>query len=315
MSNIWVYMLFIWGLLMIIKGGDWFLDAIIWISERTGISLGIIGATIVSLATTLPEFFVSTVASRDGFTDMAVGNSIGSCICNIAFIIGISALIRPIKVKEKFFGAKGIMMIGYLLIFFYFAMDGLVTHNEGKILIFLILFFVLINILDYRKGNLNTMRVDKKHISKKDMVKQTLKFLMGITFIIIGANILVDTGVEIANILRIPKQVVSLTLLALGTSLPELITALSSIKKDKQSVSLGNIIGANILNLTVVLGGSALVSSNGLIISQQTLGLDIFVAIFVAVIFILSGVLFKKINRIVGIILLFTYGAYLIKIF
>jgi len=93
MDSIWVFIMFILGLVMIIKGGDWFLDAIIWLSERTGISLGIIGATIVSVATTLPELFVSTVASNDGFTDMAVGNALGSYICNIAFIIGISTLI------------------------------------------------------------------------------------------------------------------------------------------------------------------------------------------------------------------------------
>ena len=103
MGGLLTLSLFIIGLIMIVKGGDWFLDATIWIAEKTGISFGIIGATVVSVATTLPELFVSTLSSKEGFTDMAVGNALGSYICNIAFIIGICSLIKPIKVKEYFF--------------------------------------------------------------------------------------------------------------------------------------------------------------------------------------------------------------------
>lgn len=315
MEYVWTFLLFGLGLIMIIKGGDWFLDAIIWIGEGAGISLGIMGATVVSMATTLPEFFVSTVASNEGFTDMAVGNSLGSYICNIAFIIGITTLIRPIKVRDSLFGVKGAMMLGYLSVFYFFASDGVVSHKEGKILIGLVLFFVLMNIFDYKRGSSNIGKSRSKKIRKKDVLIQLLKFSIGTTFVILGAHILVETGVEIANLFRIPKQVISLTLLALGTSLPELVTALSSIRKDKQSISLGNIIGANILNLTIVMGGAALVSDNGLIIAKQTLELDVLVAVFVGIVFILPGILFERIGRLMGVILLITYVLYLVKLF
>src|SRR5690606_32033666 len=126
MDTFLVFVVFFIGLLTIVKGGDFFVDAAIWIAKKTGISPMIIGATIVSIATTLPEFFVSTVASNEGHSDMAVGNAIGSTICNIAFIIGLCACIKPIKIKKKSFTVKGIIMIVYLLIFYAFASDGVV---------------------------------------------------------------------------------------------------------------------------------------------------------------------------------------------
>src|SRR5690554_2337136 len=129
MEIIWVLIIFFLGLILIIKGGDIFVESAIWIAERTGISSGIIAATIISIATTLPEFFVSTVASNEGFSEMAVGNAIGSYICNIAFIMGLSSLIKPIKVKSNFFGIKGIMMILYLLIFFILSKGGIITYK------------------------------------------------------------------------------------------------------------------------------------------------------------------------------------------
>lgn len=308
-------LVFIIGLIMIVKGGDWFLDATIWIAERTGISFGIIGATLVSVATTLPELFVSTIASKEGFSDMAVGNSLGSYICNIAFIIGICSLIKPIKIKDKVFGAKGVMMLGYLCIFYIFASDGLITHVEGKILVSLISLFILINVFEHRKDNRKAKKVKNTPNEKGEVIIISLKFAIGAFLIVYGAQLLVDTGVEIANILKIPKQVISLTLLAVGTSLPELVTALGSMMKGQQNISVGNILGANVINMSVVMGASALVSSEGLLISRQTLILDIPMAAIVSLIFILSGIYMEKINRFVGMILLSAYATYLYVLF
>ncbi len=296
---------------MIVKGGDWFLDSIIWIAERTGISYGIIGATVVSMATTLPELFVSSVASNEGFTDMAVGNALGSYICNIAFIIGICALIKPIKVRDDYFGIKGAMMFGHLSIFYFFASDGIISFWEGKILIGLIAVFLVINLFEYRRESSEIRKTKTGALKKKDLIINGGKFALGSAGIIIGAHILVSTGVDIANIFRIPKQVVSLTLLAIGTSLPELVTAFAATVKDKQNISLGNILGANILNMTIVMGVSTAVSHGGLIISKQTLNLDVPIATIVALTFVLSGIFFKKIGRLTGIALLLIYGLYM----
>ena len=310
-----VFLVFAIGLIMIVKGGDWFVDSSIWIAEKTGVSFGIIGATIVSLATTLPELFVSAIASHEGFTDMAIGNSLGSFICNIAVVIGICSLLSPMAIKDNFFGIKGIMMLSYLGVFYIFAADGLISHVEGKILMSLIVPFILVNIFEHKRSNGNPIHKNKKPIQKGEVSMVIVKFIVGAVLIVYGADLLVDTGVEIANLLRIPKGVVSLTLLALGTSLPELVTGISCIFKGKECISVGNILGANIFNLTLVMGISTLVSSNGLIVSNQTLLLDIPMAFLVALTFIFSATFFNKIGRFIGIILLGTYIGYLVILF
>src|SRR5690606_10089 len=150
---------------------------------------------------------------------------------------------------------------------------------------------------------------------KKELVKNGIKFMVGIVLIVYGAHILVDSGIEIANILRIPKQVVSLTLLAVGTSIPEFITSLMATFKRQQSISLGNILGANILNISVIIGVSSLVSDKGLIVTGHTLFTDIPMAMLVALLFVGVGLLREKIGRITGLILLGTYVVYLFMLF
>ncbi|MGN9166106.1 calcium/sodium antiporter [Tissierellaceae bacterium HCP3S3_D8] len=308
-------LLFLLGLIMIIKGGDWFVDAAIWIADRTGISFGVIGATIISVATTLPEFFVSTIASNEGFSDMAIGNAVGSIICNIALIVALCVLIKPIRIKDNFFGIKGIMMLIYLCILFFLSLDRVITKSEGLFLISLTLIFLLINIIDNKGKNPNGRNNIKRPMKKHEFSLNGLKFIIGGFLIIFGAHLLVKTGVEIANFLRIPKQIISLTFLAVGTSLPELVTALTATFKNQQDISVGNILGANILNITIVIGGSALVSRNGLIIPSQAIKLDIPVAILVALLFIIPGIFKERIGRSMGIVLLSLYIIYLVILF
>lgn len=326
MGIFWIIILFLLGLFMTIKGGDWFVDAAIWLAEKTGISSGIIAATIISMATTLPEFFVSTVASSEGFSEMAVGNALGSFTCNIAFVIGLCALIKPIKIRDELFGIKAIMMIFNLFIFFLLSKNGLIDDKDGYFLLLLIIPFMLINVLEHRKANKNSKNKHRHQDTRKrgrrgggdsakEFLSNSFKFIVGAAFIIYGAHILVDTGVEIAKLLRIPKQVVSLTLLAMGTSLPELVTSLTAILKDQQSISIGNILGANILNLSIIMGASQLVSDHGLRISYQTLFLDIPMALVVSLIFALVGLIKGKISRLWGIVFLGIYIIYLIILF
>lgn len=316
MDTVIVFVIFFIGLLTIVKGGDLFVDAAIWMAKKTGIPSIVIGATIVSIATTLPEFFVSTVASNEGHSDIAIGNAIGSIICNIAFVIGLCSCIKPIKIKKGLFNVKGFMMIGYLIIFYIFSRNGMVTFKEGFILLALFLFFIIINILEFKVRGENTEKIKKESVhSKKDIILNIVKFILGAWFIVIGAHMLVDSGVKIARIFKIPQQVVSLTLLAVGTSLPELVTSVAAVIKDEENISVGNIIGANILNLTIVLGSSALVSDNGLFISDQTLYLDIPIALLVMTIFVFSGAVKKEIDRKSGLLFLTIYIIYLIILF
>lgn len=314
MANYLIYILFIMGLIMILKGGNWFVDSAIWLGEITGASMGLIGATLISLATTLPEFFVSTLASNDGLSEIALGNSLGSIICNIAVVISVCVIFKPIKIEDSKFDGKALMMLTFMGIFYFFASDGIVTKMEGLMLVTLTIPFMLFNF--YRR-NWNTN--DRKRIVfkdiKEDLTTNVLKFLVGGFLIIYGADILVNTGVEIANIFRIPKKVVSLTLLALGTSLPELTASLTATFKNKPDISVGNILGANILNITLVLGVSALVHPTGLRVMASSLTLDIPVAILFMLIFIIPGILRKRIGRFTGLLLFSIYLVYIVNLF
>ncbi len=310
-----IFLFFVLGLIIIIKGGNLFVDGAIWIAHKTGIPSSIIGATIVSVATTLPELFVSSVASNEGYSEMAIGNAIGSIVYNIAFILGICALIKPIKIEDVFFEIKGFMLISYLLIFSYFASDRIVTKGEGGVLLFLFLIFIGLNIFEFREEGTNKKRIKNNSLNRKEVIANLIKFILGTWFIIVGAHILVDTGVKIAKFFKIPKQVISLTLLAMGTSLPELVTSIIAIMKDEINISVGNILGANILNLTIVLGLATLVSDNGLIVLRQTIYLDLPISLIIILFFVFRGIFKKKIDRKTGAIFLIMYLVYLAILF
>ena len=179
----------------------------------------------------------------------------------------------------------------------------------------MIILFIAINIFEHKRVDVHKSKIKRKPIKRKELIKNGFKFVIGIFLIIYGAHILVDSGVEIANILRIPKQVVSLTLLAVGTSIPEFVTSLMAIFKDQQNISLGNILGANIINISIVIGASTLVSNRGLVVTGQTLFIDIPMAMVVSLIFIIVGLLKERIGRFTGLVLLGIYIGYLSILF
>ncbi len=318
--------LFILGLLVIIKGGDWFVEAAVWIAKITGIPSIFIGATIVSVATTLPELLVSTIATSQHYYDVAMGNVVGSLVCNMGLILGLTAVISPIKLSKKSFAFKsGIMLLcGFILLFF--ATDTLISRFEGGIFLIIFVIYIIYNILELKLGGNNKESLDGETIkySRRHTAEYILKFVFGAVFIVVGARLLVDNGVALAKIIGIPEQIVSLTLIALGTSLPELITAMTSIAKGHHGISVGNIIGANILNMLMVVGTCARISSGGLVISYQnvmlgatiynvpqTLYLDLPVSLVLMLILVIGGSLTGKIGRMIGFSMLAIYSAYL----
>ncbi|MBB6214869.1 cation:H+ antiporter [Anaerosolibacter carboniphilus] len=326
MENIIVFVLFFIGLFIIIKAGDLFVDAAVWIAKITGVPNILIGATLVSLATTLPELFVSMIATLDGHLDMAMGNAIGSTICNVGLILGLCAMISPISIRRRFFSVKGILMICATVILYLMAFNRQISRNEGFVLLILLIIYIIINIFEVytRKEDKYTIRYQEKNFNTA-LLKNLFKFITGAGGIILGARLLVDNGVLIANILNIPEQVISLTLIALGTSLPELSTSLIAVIKGYEGISVGNIIGANILNLTMVLGASSIAAEDGLIISvrnfevlgkkmvaiPQTLVLDIPFSALLMMILIIAGTVNRKLGRQDGVLLMLLYIAYL----
>ncbi|MDD3168841.1 MAG: calcium/sodium antiporter [Eubacteriales bacterium] len=268
MGNIIYFVLFVLGLILIIKGSDWFIDAVIWIANVFNIPYIIIGATIVSICTTLPETFVSLTASVKGETDVAFGNAIGSIAVNTGFIMAILLLFaKPIIEDKKDYTKNGVFLISLMILVMIIGFTmGEINRWIGIGLLCLLILYLLNNVLSAKKlmrlNADNTPSDEQKHVTftKKDASRYAVKFIIGISFVVLGSNLLVDNGIQIAEILGVPSILIAVTFTALGTSLPELVTTITSIRKKASNLGVGNIIGADILNIIQVVSVSSLIT-------------------------------------------------------
>lgn len=320
-----VFLIFTVSLLMIIKGGDWFVDSSTAVAQITGIPNILIGATIVSIATTLPELLVSSIATYNQYYDIAVGNVIGSVICNIGLVLGLVAILSPVKVERKNFFIKSGFMLLSCIVLFVLLRDTIITGREGNLLLLLFIIYIFLNITELKlRPRIGFVDYKSEKCSEGGIFKIAVKFIVGAILIVVGAKLMVESGVKIAKFLKVPDQFVSLTLIALGTSLPELITAISSILKGQQELSVGNILGANILDILMVLGVSSKIGEKGIVISYQnimfgagiynipqTLYLDMPIALFLMLVLVIGGMASKKIGRFLGVLLMAIYITYL----
>jgi len=297
-------LLLVLGLGFIIKGGDWFVDSAIWMAKITKIPPFIIGATIVSLATTVPEVLVSVLATAQGSTDLALGNAIGSIIANIGLIMGISLYVAPPKTTSKDYIIKGLYMVGAALVLIFLSLDGELSKLQSIILWVLLIGFFVLNITTSQKQeDIEEVSFDKKYI---------LLFILGAVSVVIGARLLVDNGVAIARALNISEAIIGLTIVAVGTSLPELVTTITALIKKNSNLSLGNIVGANIMNILLVIPASTLVSNGGLVMRMQTVRQDIPFSVLFMLIAMIPPLLFKRFFKWQGLLMLVTYGLYLL---
>ena len=247
-------LLFIVGLLFLIKGGDWFVDGASALARRFHLPELLIGATVVSIGTTLPEVMVSTMSALSGHGEIAYGNAIGSVICNAALIAAITIAVRPGRVDPKtlktpvafFFAAAAIYCIAAYVF-------GRFTRVMGIIMLAMFVAYMVVNVLQMK----NTPAEAHEDAEEEMPLAKTLVLLvLGAVLIALGANLLVDNGTLIAQALGVPESVIALTFVALGTSLPELVTAITSLAKGHSDLSLGNVVGANVFNLVLVSGVS-----------------------------------------------------------
>lgn len=315
--------LFLVGFLLITKGADIFINCTVEIGKKTNISEIILGATIVSFATTLPEFTVSLLASIDGHTTMSLGNAVGSIICNTGLALGLVVFISPFNVDKKMFFSKSLLLIVSVIVLILLSLDGVITRGDSLLLIIILIFYMVNN---YRSvvgksdtKNRNIKNNTSKDISTKgknyrgfsvlEIVKILLLFATGLIMMIIGSQILIESGVIIASFLNIPQGIVSLTIIALGTSLPEIVSSITAIRKNHHEISVGNILGANILNIVSVIAVSAI--PNNIPILSQNRQLDIPFMILLLLIVIIPTLKSNKLSRIQGILMLFTYFLYI----
>lgn len=308
-----VIVLFLMGFVLITKGADIFIECTVQIGKKTGISELILGATIVSFATTLPELTVSTLASIDNYTTMSLGNAVGSIICNTGLILGLVVIISPFKVDKNMFFSKSIILLISVLVLMILGTNGKITRGDGILLLVILAIYMYTNVKSVVGDNKNSIlsKNDTNYCGSKkgENIKIVIMFFLGLVMMVIGSRLLVDNGVKIASTIGIPQGVVSLTVIALGTSLPELVSSLTAIRKHHHGISVGNILGANILNITSVISISSLI--NDLPILLQNIRIDFTFMIVLLLILILPTMKTHKLHRVQGIFLLGVYIIYM----
>ena len=315
-----VIILFFVGFFLITKGADIFIDCTVKIGRKTGISELILGATIVSFATTLPELTVSVFASIDNYTTMSLGNAVGSIICNTGLILCLVVIISPFKVDKNMFSSKSIILLISVLTLMVLGANGSISRGDGFILIVLLIVFMYSNIKSVSgknrinsPNNMQSNSCDNIKSSKHENLKVGVLFVLGLIMMVVGSKLLVDNGVKIANSIGVPQGIISLTVIALGTSLPELVSSLTAIKKKHHGISVGNILGANILNIVSVIGISSLI--NDLPILSQNMRIDFEFMTIILLILILPTIKSGKLYRVQGLLLLSSYIIYITTLY
>ena len=316
MGSIWItVLLFLLGLLLIVKGGDWFLDGAVWLAEATGVPRFIIGATIVSLATTLPELTVSVTGVLQGEVDLAVGNAVGSVTANLGLILGISVLCIPSVVNRKQFNLKAILMVVGAALLTVLCWSGTLRLLPGLLLFVIFIVYLGNNIVDARSSVQEREALpERRTTSYRQMIMKLGMFVIGIAAIVLGSQLLINYGSELALQLGVPSSIIGVTMVAIGTSLPELVTTLTAIAKKEASMSVGNIVGANVIDLTMILPICSAASGGRLTIGSQTTALDLPVCLLLCCVAVLPPLLKGKFYRVQGVLMLAVYAGYVVML-
>lgn len=314
MSVFLTALLFILGLLLIIKGGDWFLDGAVWIAETTGVPRFIIGATIVSVATTLPELTVSIIGVLKGEVDLAVGNAVGSVTANLGLILGISVICIPSVINKRQFNLKAVLMVLGAILLMALCAGGELSYLPSLLLFAVFILYLASNIQDARLGmeERRERTGERRKTSHRQRVYKLFLFAIGITGILIGSQLLIEHGSRLALLLGVPSSIIGVTLVAIGTSLPELVTTLTAIIKKEASMSVGNIIGANVIDLAMILPICSMVSGGKLAISQQTTTLDLPACLTLCLVAVLPPLFMGRFYRWQGILMMALYAGYVV---
>lgn len=309
-------MIFLAGIILIVKGGDWFVDAASWIAEVSGIPKLIVGATIVSLATTLPELLVSAMAASQGKVDMAVGNAVGSVTANLGLIMAISVICMPVAIRRGDYLIKSLLMIAAAGVLAWGSGGGEIGLFLSLPLIVIFAAFTYENLHSARRamqfsgpGDLGPLCAATPR--KKAIFFQCIKFSIGAVAVVIGADLLVDSSSAIARLAGVSERIIGVTIVAIGTSLPELVTTITAIAKRQSALSVGNILGANILDLTLILPLSALISRKPLPVPAASAAIDLPACLLVGAIAVIPAMVTARFRRWQGIALLAVYGGYL----
>lgn len=296
------------GLYLTMRGGDSFVDAAARLAEASGVPRFVVGATLVSLCTTAPELTVSLLATVRGATSLAVGNAVGSAACNTGLILGVSALLAPAVFRAYEAKTKGGLMLTATILLGCFAVDSRLAPGEALGLLAVLFAFLAMNLQGAARER---SRTQPAPMASGEKLRMVCRFVLGAAAVVLGAKLMVDNGVLLARMLGIPEAVIGLTLVALGTSLPELMTALAAIRRHEGALSAGNIVGANIIDLALVLPACAAAGGGTLPIAPEVFSRDLPFAVVLMGIAMLPPMFSGRLRRWQGAALLGVYGLYL----
>lgn len=311
--------LLVLSLLIVGKGGDWVVKHSSYLAKRLNISPLIIGLTIVAFGTSLPEFAVSFIAGVKGNSGISIGNVVGSNIVNIGLIVGITATIYPLSIQltTLLYEMPFLLVSSFLLIllsndrnFFNKETFSLGTL-DGIILLFVFALFLLYIFKNIQKQKETVVKeYEKEFAHKNNLWKDILFIVLGLVMLILGGNTVIKSSVEVAKVLGIAESFIGLSVIAIGTSLPELVVGVTAILKKEADIAVGNVVGSNIFNILFILGTSSLFRQ--IIIEPKLLYIDMTIMIIFTFLFLLFTTTKKTISRIEGLSLLIFYIAYIL---
>ena len=312
-------LLFALGFVLLIKGGDWFVDGATGIARRFQLPDIVVGATVVSIGTTLPEVMVSTTGALQGQGAMAYGNAIGSIICNTALIAAISVAFNPGPVNTKSLKMPVLFFFGSAAIYCFSAyIMGRFDRSVGIILLAICIVYLILTVRQGLKhpDSLEGREEEADDGKERKLWQELVLLVVGAALIAWGADLLVEHGTKIAQALGVPETVIALTFVALGTSLPELVTTITSLKKGHAHLGIGNVIGANVFNLVMVSGVSVTLAPFDVPVGKLLFGhnaslvLDIPLMLTVMLLLCVPALVTKKLHRWQGVSLLVIYAAF-----
>ena len=322
MELIWPVILLVVGLAILVKGADWLVDGAVSIARHFGMSPLIIGLTIVAMGTSAPEVAASVAAALSNAADMAIGNVYGSNVANLALVGGICALIRPINVT-RFVLLRDIPIMLAVSLLLYLLFGNLTLgrmESIGMLFLFAgIIFFMIRSERSIVQKDGQVQKEIEKTINHavshppKTLWSSWLLVLIGLICLTVGADVAVKNAATLGRYAGLSDAVIGSTILAIGTSLPELITCLVAALKGHDDLSIGNLVGSNIFNTLLVLGIAGI--AKPLVISPRMVGMDFGLMMAISIIFSLLVLIFKRVNRPAGVILLLLYGLYMMYLF
>lgn len=308
-------LLIVLGFVLLIKGADFLVDGASSVAKKFHIPEIVIGLTIVSIGTSMPELFVSTTSALQGSADMSIGNIIGSNICNLLLILGLSAVISPVKFQKSTRNIEIPMCFAITVVFMVLAnLGNIISFADSIILLVLFVGFLGYTLYVAKKGQAEAAEEEKEEQKNDSMLKNIFLIAIGIVGLKLGGDFTVNNAVVIAQTLGISEKVIGLTILAIGTSLPELVTSVVAAVKGNDDIAIGNIIGSNIFNMLMIIGVTAFITP---LAYNVTYNVQLIILLFALILLEVFAFTKPKDNmtRSNGIVYVALYAVYMIMLF